>query len=107
MNMMLVSVSERTREIGLRKALGAEPVRIQMQFLIESIVLSMIGGVLGIALGLLIAFVGSALMDIAFKISYGAIALGTGFSAMVGIIFGWMPAKRASQLNPIDALRSE
>ena len=107
MNMMLVSVSERTREIGLRKALGAEPVRIQMQFLIESIVLSMIGGVIGIALGLLIAFVGSALMDIAFKISYGAIALGTGFSAMVGIIFGWMPAKRASQLNPIDALRSE
>jgi putative ABC transport system permease protein len=107
MNMMLVSVSERTKEIGLRKALGAEPVRIQMQFLIESIVLSMIGGIIGIGLGLLIAFVGAVLMKIDFRISYSAIALGTGFSAAVGIIFGWMPAKRASQLNPIDALRSE
>ena len=107
MNMMLVSVSERTKEIGLRKALGAEPVRIQMQFLIESIVLSMIGGIIGIGLGLLIAFIGAVLMKIDFRISYSAIALGTGFSAAVGIIFGWMPAKRASQLNPIDALRSE
>lgn len=107
MNMMLVSVSERTKEIGLRKALGAEPIRIQIQFLIESIVLSMIGGIIGIGLGLLIAFVGSIIMKTTFTISYGAIALGTGFSAAVGIIFGWMPAKRASQLNPIDALRSE
>lgn len=107
MNMMLVSVSERTKEIGLRKALGAEPIRIQIQFLIESIVLSMIGGIIGIGLGLLIAFVGSLIMKTTFTISYGAIALGTGFSAAVGIIFGWMPAKRASQLNPIDALRSE
>ena len=107
MNMMLVSVSERTREIGLRKALGAEPMRIQLQFLIESICLSLIGGFIGILLGLLIAYIGARAMDTAFKISYSAIALGAGFSAGVGIIFGWMPARRASRLNPIDALRSE
>ena len=107
MNMMLVSVSERTKEIGLRKALGAEPARIQIQFLIESIVLSMVGGFIGILLGLLIAAVAAQMMDAKFAISGGAILLGFGFSAGVGIIFGWMPAKRASELNPIDALRAE
>ncbi len=107
MNMMLVSVSERTKEIGLRKALGAEPSRIQMQFLIESITLSLMGGFIGIVLGLVIAAIGANLLDTTFKVSYGAILLGAGFSAGVGIIFGWMPAKRASALNPIDALRSE
>jgi putative ABC transport system permease protein len=107
MNMMLTSVSERTREIGLRKALGAQPSRIQVQFLMESIILSLMGGFIGIILGLIIAYVGSNLMDVAFKISWGAVALGVGFSAAVGIIFGWMPARRASELNPIDALRSE
>ncbi len=107
MNMMLVSVSERTKEIGLRKALGAEPVRIQLQFLIESITLSLIGGAIGIALGLVIAAIGAAALHTTFHISYGAILLGAGFSAGVGILFGWMPARRASQLNPIDALRSE
>ncbi len=107
MNMMLVSVTERTKEIGLRKALGAEPIRIQLQFLIESITLSVFGGIIGIALGLLIAFVGAHFMKTTFAISYSAIALGAGFSAGVGIIFGWMPARRASQLNPIDALRSD
>ncbi len=107
MNMMLVSVSERTKEIGLRKALGAEPARIQMQFLIESITLSLMGGCIGIVLGLIIALVGTKLLSTSFQISYSAIALGAGFSAAVGIIFGWMPARRASRLNPIDALRSE
>lgn len=107
MNMMLVSVSERTKEIGLRKALGAEPVRIQVQFLIESITLSLVGGIIGIILGILIAYAGSKLMDTAFSISGSAILIGAGFSAAVGIIFGWMPAKRASELNPIDALRAE
>lgn len=107
MNMMLVSVSERTKEIGLRKALGAEPARIQMQFLIESITLSLMGGFLGIILGIVIALVGTKLLSTTFQISYGAIALGAGFSAAVGIVFGWMPARRASRLNPIDALRSE
>ena len=107
MNMMLTSVSERTREIGLRKALGAEPARIQVQFLMESIILSLMGGFIGIILGLIIAYIGSNIMDVAFAVSWGAIALGVGFSAAVGIIFGWMPARRASELNPIDALRSE
>lgn len=107
MNMMLVSVTERTKEIGLRKALGAEPLRIQLQFLIESIVLSLVGGIIGIILGLIISFIAAIALETTFSISGGAIALGFGFSAAVGIIFGWMPAKKASELNPIDALRSE
>lgn len=107
MNMMLVSVTERTKEIGLRKAMGATPGRIQMQFLIESIVLSLLGGFIGVLLGILISFVASKLLDTTFAISVGAIMLGVGFSTAVGIIFGWMPAKKASQLSPIDALRSE
>jgi len=106
MNMMLVSVSERTSEIGLRKALGAEPVSIQVQFLIESIFLSLLGGFLGLILGLLISWVACIAIGMAFRISYLAIFLGVGFSAAVGIIFGWAPARKASMLNPIDALRS-
>ena len=107
MNMMLVSVSERTKEIGLRKALGAEPSRIQTQFLLEAVILSVFGGMIGVGLGCLIAFVGARLMETSFAISPSAIALGLGFSAAVGIIFGWAPARRASRLNPIDALRAE
>ena len=107
MNMMLVSVSERTKEIGLRKALGATPGRIQIQFMIESIVLSLVGGFIGICLGEGIAVIAAKLMQTKFVLSGSAILLGFGFSAAVGIIFGWMPAKRASELNPIDALRVE
>jgi putative ABC transport system permease protein len=107
MNMMLVSVSERTKEIGLRKALGAEPSRIQLQFLIEAVVLSGMGGLIGIGLGLGIALIASAIMKADFVISFSAIAMGVGFSAAVGIVFGWVPAKRASELNPIDALRAD
>ena len=107
MNMMLVSVSERTKEIGLRKALGAEPSRIQTQFLLEAVILSVFGGMIGVGLGCLVAFVGARLMDTSFAISPSAMALGLGFSAAVGIIFGWAPARRASRLNPIDALRAE
>lgn len=106
MNMMLVSVTERTTEIGLRKALGAEPKRIQLQFLIESIFLSLLGGLIGLVLGLSISWLVASMIDIQFVISTGAIVLGVGFSAAVGIIFGWAPARRASNLNPIDALRS-
>lgn len=107
MNMMLVSVTERTKEIGLRKALGAEPSRIQAQFLIEAIILSLAGGFIGMLLGVGISAVAASLMDMTFRLSLTAIYLGVGFSAAVGIIFGWAPARKASRLNPIDALRSE
>ena len=106
MNMMLVSVTERTTEIGLRKALGAEPGQIQLQFLIESFVLSVLGGLIGLILGLAVSYYFSGYMDIPFRISSFAISLGLGFSAAVGVIFGWAPARKASRLDPIDALRS-
>ena len=105
MNMMLTTVTERTTEIGLKKALGAIPWQIQAQFLIESFLLSIIGGGAGIILGLL-SLALSHVMGTSFVISTFAIALGAGFSAAVGIVFGWAPARKASRLNPIDALRS-
>ena len=107
MNMMLVSVSERTKEIGLRKALGAEPKIIQIQFLTESIILSVFGGIIGIVLGELISYIATLLIGTTFAVNLTAIVLGFGFSFAVGVIFGWMPARNASNLNPIDALRSE
>lgn len=107
MNMMLVSVSERTKEIGLRKALGAEPMRIQMQFLIEAVVLSVFGGIIGVIIGEIVAYVGAVMLNTTYSASVSAIMLGLGFSLAVGIVFGWAPARRASRLNPIDALRAE
>ena len=108
MNMMLVSVTERTKEIGLRKSLGATPIRIQLQFLLESIVLSTMGGITGAIVGNLIAFAFAKLMlNIRFYISWPTVLMAFGFSTGIGILFGWAPAKKASQLNPIDALRSE
>ncbi len=106
MNMMLVSVTERKAEIGLRKALGAEPKQIQLQFLIESIFICLIGGFIGLVLGLIISFIGEKLLGLDYAFSILAISLGVGFSVAVGVAFGWMPARRASKLNPIDALRS-
>ncbi|MDD6682965.1 MAG: ABC transporter permease [Clostridiales bacterium] len=106
MNMMLTTVTERTVEIGLKKALGALPWQIQVQFLMESFMLSMISGILGIFIGLILSYALCTMMETSFVISMGAIALGAGFSAAVGIIFGWAPARKASNLNPIDALRS-
>lgn len=105
MNMMLTSVTERTVEIGLKKAIGAEPGQIQLQFLIESFLLSMVGGLIGVALGIALSAILCSAMGTGFALSYSAIALGVGFSAAVGIIFGWSPARKASRLNPIDALR--
>ena len=105
MNMMLVSVTERTSEIGLRKALGAEPQSIQLQFIIEAIFLSVFGGIIGLGLGMLIAYIASMLIGFKLIISLSTIILAIGFSAAVGIVFGFMPARKASRLNPIDALR--
>lgn len=107
MNMMLVSVKERTSEIGLRKALGADPGRIQLQFLMEAVFLSLIGGLLGVVLGITLSAIVCPLLNIAFQVSFGAVALGVCFSTLVGILFGWAPARNASLLNPIDALRSQ
>ena len=109
MNIMLVSVTERTREIGLRKAIGAKPGAILAQFLIEAVVLSLIGGALGILLGAGIAFAVQMIPDIGFtpQVQLSAIALAVGFSIVVGLFFGVYPARRASRLNPIDALRFE
>ncbi|HEX2926265.1 MAG TPA: ABC transporter permease [Ruminiclostridium sp.] len=106
MNMMLVSITERTTEIGLRKALGATPNRIQLQFIIESIFLSVIGGLIGLIVGSVLAYVTAIIIGIVFSVSVSTISLAVGFSAAVGIIFGYMPARKASKLNPIDALRS-
>lgn len=106
MNMMLVSVSERTTEIGLRKALGARPGLIQAQFLIESVMLSLMGGIAGILLGNVLSYVIAEAIGFRFALSTGAIALAFTFSASVGILFGWAPASKASRLNPIEALRS-
>ena len=107
MNMMLTTVTERTVEIGLKKALGAIPWQIQIQFLIESFLLSMIGGILGVVLGLGLSLILCRVMGMTFTVSTGAIILGVSFSAAVGIIFGWAPARKASKLNPIDALRAK
>ncbi|WP_413304028.1 ABC transporter permease [Bacillus sp. 1P10SD] len=106
MNMMLVSVTERTTEIGLRKALGAEPKRIQQQFLLEAVFLSLFGGAIGFLLGALIAWSVCALIGASFALSTATVLLALGFSAAIGIIFGIAPARKASRLNPIDALRS-
>ena len=106
MNMMLVSVTERTTEIGLRKALGAQPKRIQRQFLTEAIFLSLFGGIIGIVVGLLISLLVALAIDVGFAISLSAIALGGGLSVLVGVVFGLAPARKASRLNPLDALRS-
>ncbi|MDR6120424.1 putative ABC transport system permease protein [Bacillus sp. SLBN-46] len=106
MNMMLVSVTERTTEIGLRKALGAEPKRIQQQFLLEAVFLSLFGGAIGFLLGVLIALGVCTLIGANFALSTYTVLLALGFSAGIGIIFGIAPARKASRLNPIDALRS-
>lgn len=107
MNMMLTSVTERTREIGLRKAIGAKEKDISLQFLLESVVLTLIGGFLGIILGSLISILISYFAGISTSVSIFSIILAFGVSATVGIIFGFYPARRASKLNPIEALRYE
>lgn len=107
MNMMLTTVTERTREIGLRKAIGAKKKDISLQFLMEAVMLTFIGGIIGIILGCLVAVIFSKFGIINTKISTLSILLAFGVSAVIGIVFGYYPARRASGLNPIEALRYE
>ena len=107
MNIMMVSVTERTREIGLKKALGAKKKAILLQFLTEAILLSLIGGIFGVAAGLILSKIISIIAAIPVAISVPAILVAVGFSMLVGVIFGFAPSYKASNLNPIDALRYE
>jgi putative ABC transport system permease protein len=105
MNIMLVSVTERTSEIGLKKALGAKKRRIRMQFLTEAAVLTSLGGIIGVASGIGLAELISNMMQIPVSVSVPAILISVVFSTIIGIVFGLVPAIKAANLNPIDALR--
>jgi putative ABC transport system permease protein len=107
MNIMLMVVSERTREIGLRKALGAKRRDIMSQVLTESVTLSLVGGIAGIALGAVFSAIISALTPVPSSVELWSVALGVIITAAVGLFFGWMPARRAAMLDPIEALRRE
>ena len=107
MNIMLVSVTERTREIGIRMAIGARARDIRLQFLLEALVLSLLGGALGILLGMAASWGVTKFLTWPPSVSPGAIALAAGFSGFVGVFFGLYPAWKASRLRPIDALRFE
>ncbi len=107
MNIMLVSVTERTREIGLRRALGAKRMDVLRQFVAEAMSLSLVGGTMGVALGIASAYVLSAVLNWATEVSTIAIAMSFGFSALVGVVFGYVPARRAAALMPTEALRYE
>jgi putative ABC transport system permease protein len=107
MNIMYVSVTERTREIGLRMSIGGKGIDILMQFLIESTMLSVVGGLIGIGFGYLISSVVGSLMGWPVVIMTQSVVVSFLVCAAIGIFFGWYPAKKASNLNPIDALRYE
>ncbi|MCG8484700.1 MAG: FtsX-like permease family protein [Clostridia bacterium] len=107
MNIMLVSVTERTKEIGIRKAIGAKYKDVMLQFLVESIIVTGIGGVIGIVFGILISLGISLIIGFAPTLSILAIIVATLFSVSVGIFFGYYPAKKAAKMDPIHALRYE
>ncbi len=107
MNIMLVTVTERTREIGLRKALGAKKKTIISQFLTEAVILTSVGGIFGMIFGILVSFIISSFAKFPFAIAPSSILLAIGVSAGIGILFGWYPAQRAANLQPIEALRYE
>ena len=105
MNIMLVSVTERTAEIGLKKAIGAKKKRILLQFLTESAVLTSLGGIIGVLSGIIMAQLISAMTQIPVAISVPAIVIAVVFSTLIGVVFGMLPAVQAANLNPIEALR--
>lgn len=107
MNIMLVSITERTREIGTRKALGAKNSSIKLQFITESVILCMVGGLLGIIVGFTLGAIGAVLLGYTATVPIAAILIAVGFSMVIGIFFGYYPANKAAKLNPIDALRYE
>jgi len=107
MNIMLVSVTERTREIGIRLAIGATEGEVLLQFLVEAVMLSLFGGVAGILVGVGAAAAGASLLKVPFVFNAWIVAVSFLFSGAVGVIFGFFPARKAAQLNPIDALRHE
>jgi putative ABC transport system permease protein len=107
MNIMLVSVTERTREIGIRLAIGAHDRDVRMQFLIEAMILSILGGVLGVALGIASSEIVSSQLGWPVLVSTNAVVIAVVVSAVIGIVFGFYPAHKAARLDPIDALRFE
>lgn len=107
MNIMLVSITERTKEIGTRKALGASNSSIRIQFIVESIIICLFGGMIGIALGILLGSFGTTLLGYSAQASVGSIMMALGFSTAIGIFFGYYPANKAAKMDPIDALRYE
>lgn len=107
MNIMLVSITERTQEIGIRKALGAPASAIRSQFIVEAVIICLIGGLLGVALGVGLGALGAHLMGYSARASVSAIVLAVGFSMAIGLFFGYYPANKAAKMNPIDALRYE
>ena len=107
MNIMLVSITERTREIGTRKALGAKNSSIRFQFIIESMILCLIGGILGIFVGFLLGVIAASILGYSAAVPVAAIIVAVGFSMVIGIFFGYYPANKAARMDPIEALRYE
>jgi putative ABC transport system permease protein len=107
MNIMLVSVTERTREIGIRLAIGATASQVLLQFLVEAVVLSLFGGIIGILLGFSLSAVAARILSVPLVVEPQIVAIAFAFSAAVGVVFGYFPARRAARLDPIEALRHE